>query len=99
MATQTVLTEHTVSITELRKHPAQYFKESPVAVLSNNKTAGYLISAELFERMIGLLEQQQAGHAITAQFRPTANRLSAIVTRGGQCLLDATDEQLSEFTE
>ena len=33
---QRILSEHTVSITELRKNPAQYFIDEPVAVLSNN---------------------------------------------------------------
>jgi antitoxin YafN len=99
MATYTVLTDQTVSITDLRKHPARYFKDTPVVVLSNNKPAGYLLSADLFERLMGLLEQQEEARAVTARFRPSALRLKAIAAKGGRLLQEATDEQLGAFSE
>jgi hypothetical protein len=40
-----ILAEKSVNITELRKNPAKYFIDQPVAVLSNNRPAGYLLSA------------------------------------------------------
>lgn len=96
---QRILAEHTVSITELRKNPAQYFTDEPVVVLSNNKPAGYMISAKLFEAMVDMIEKQQAANQVTAHFRPTAEQLRAIAQQGNTLLSQATDEELGEFTE
>lgn len=46
-----ILAEKSVNITELRKNPAKYFIDQPVAVLSNNRPAGYLLSASAFEAL------------------------------------------------
>ncbi len=87
-----ILAEHTVSMTELRKNPAQYFTDEPIAVLSNNKPAGYMLSASLFEAMVDLLEKQQANRQFIAQFRPTAEQLKAIALHGQKLIEQATDE-------
>ncbi|TNE95044.1 MAG: type I toxin-antitoxin system antitoxin YafN [Gammaproteobacteria bacterium] len=97
MATQTLLTDETVSMTDFRKHPAEYFGDKPVAVLSNNKPTGYVIGAALFEQLMALLEQ--AAPEVRAQFNPSASRLAAIAARGAELLAHASDEQLGEFTE
>lgn len=99
MSTHTILTDQTVSITELRKNPAQYFREKPVAVLSNNKPAGYMVSAELFEQMMALLEEQESNREITGHFHPSADRLKTIAEQGNSLLLNATDKQLGDFSE
>ena len=87
-----ILAEHTISMTELRKNPAQYFTDEPIAVLSNNKPAGYMLSASLFEAMIDLLEKQQANRQFVAKFRPTAEQLKAIALHGQALVEQATDE-------
>ena len=87
-----ILAEHTVSMTELRKNPAQYFTDEPIAVLSNNKPAGYMLSASLFEAMIDLLEKQQANRQFVAKFRPTAEQLKAIALHGQELIGQVTDE-------
>ena len=94
-----ILAEHTVSITELRKNPAQYFTDEPVAVLSNNRPAGYMLSASLFEAMIDLLEKQQSNDGFIAKFRPSAEQLKVIAAHGQTLLEQATDADLSEFSE
>lgn len=97
MTTQAILAEKVVSITDYRKNPSQYFLEEPVAVLSNNKPAGYVLGPELFEYLMKLLETQ-AKQAKT-QFRPTSARLQAIAHLGNELLANATEEDLGDFEE
>lgn len=94
-----ILAEHTVSITELRKNPAQYFTDKPIAVLSNNRPAGYMLSASLFEAMMDLLEKQPSNEAFVASFRPSAEQLKAIALHGQTLLEQATDADLRQFSE
>jgi antitoxin YafN len=99
MSTHTILAEKTVSISDLRKNPAQYFADEPVAVLSNNKPAGYMVSTAVFETLVKALEAQQSLAGFQAGFRPSAARLCAIAARGNERLRLATDEELAEFSE
>jgi len=97
MTTHSILAEQTVSITELRKNPSQFFKAEPVAVLSNNKTVGYMISASLYEQMVQIMEQSST--SATAQFRPSKARMEAITGRGLALLQEASKEDLIDFKE
>ncbi len=96
---QRILAEKSVNITELRKNPAKYFIDQPVAVLSNNRPAGYLLSASAFEALMDLLAGREEARALRAHFRPTSERLDEITRRGDEWLRDAKDKDLTDFKE
>lgn len=94
-----ILAEKSINITELRKNPAKYFIDQPVAVLSNNRPAGYMVSAKMFEQLMDLLEEIQGVSHIKASFRPNAARLNDIAAKAHGLLEDVSDSDLTEFTE
>ncbi len=97
MAIQSVYAEKTVAMSELRKHPADFFDSEPVAVLSHNQTAGYVVGAETFEKMVLLIET--LAPEVKGQFRPSAARLQRIAEQGAALLLEASEEELTAFSE
>lgn len=99
MTMHAILAEKTVSISDLRAKPASYFTDEPVAVLSNNRPAGYVIGAETYRTMMNVIREYEKEHAIEAGFRPTAERLREIGERGAQITENATEDDLGDFTE
>jgi len=99
VSTQTILADETVSISELRKKPQEYFTDHAIAVLSNNRTAGYVIGAEAYETLLMMLRQSQQIETFEGRFRPTAERLREITEKGAKLLENATEEQLGSFSE
>jgi antitoxin YafN len=99
MTIHKILAEETVPVSELRKNPGRYFTDRPIAVMSHNQATGYVVGAELFEKMLAIIEQNQAGKSVTGQFRPSANRLQQIIAESASYLQDATDEDLGHFSE
>ncbi|WP_316675447.1 type I toxin-antitoxin system antitoxin YafN [uncultured Tolumonas sp.] len=73
-----ILAEHTVSITELRKNPAQYFTDEPVVVLSKNKPVGYMVNDKLFEAMVDQLKKLHTSDLVAAHLRPAVEQLRVI---------------------
>lgn len=78
MATQRILAEETVSVSEMRKHPADFFTDRPIAVLNKNQAVGYMAGKELFESMVDLIRQLQPQETFTAKFQPSASQLKVI---------------------
>lgn len=98
MGIQPLYAEETISITKLRTQLAKVLKrERPVAILSHNETAGYIVNAAVFARLVELAESAAPG--VSAEFRPSAARLREITSRSAAVLLDSTDEELAEFDE
>lgn len=51
----TIYADQTISMSEFKKNPAQVLREAgekPVAVLSHNRPAFYMVSPRLFESML-----------------------------------------------
>lgn len=97
MSTTPIYAEQTVSITDLRKSPASYFGGEPVAVLSNNRTAGYIVPADVYQHMVKMIEQ--AYPEGRSRFRPSRARLDTIVTQGEDLLANASPADLGSFSE
>lgn len=73
--------------------------DQPVAVLSNNRPAGYLLSASAFEALMDMLAEQEEKKPIKARFRPSAARLEEITRRAEKYLNDMTDDDFNDFKE
>ena len=67
MHLEQILSEYTVSITDLRKAPGDLLKRAAghtVAILSHNKPAGYIVSPEAYRAMLEALEDKALGKII-----------------------------------
>lgn len=98
MGMNSILAERSVSITDLRKNPGQYFLGEPVAVLSNNRPAGYMIGQELFQELMRLVEQAEGERTITGRFRMSTDALRQIGQRGADLLSDASPKDMEEYS-
>jgi hypothetical protein len=58
---------------------------------------GYAVGAELFERMIKLIELHDK--TVVSELRPNSARLEVIAQQGNDILGKATDGQLGDFSE
>ena len=59
---QSLLTDLTISMSDFKKNPAKVLRDAktqPVAVLSHNKAAFYMVDPELFEALIDEVEDAQ----------------------------------------
>jgi antitoxin StbD len=65
--TQTIYARTTVSMTDLRRNPSGILEDagdSPIAVLSHNKPAAYLLSANAYEALLDRLEDAQLSKVV-----------------------------------
>jgi antitoxin YafN len=99
MKTHKILADETISVSELRKNPGQYFTDHAIAVLSSNRPIGYVIGSETYEALVALLVQNQETEHFTGRFRPTAARMKTIARKGAELLANASEEELAEFSE
>jgi len=58
----TIYADHSISMSEFKKNPAQVLRlagEKPVAILSHNRPAFYMVKPKLFEALIEILEDKE----------------------------------------
>jgi len=63
-----ILSDYTVSISELKKNPSSLIEQSPgsaIAVLNHNKPTAYLVPAETYENMMELLSDIKLSRIVT----------------------------------
>jgi antitoxin StbD len=68
---QTLLADLTVSMSDFKKNPAKVLRDAgtqPVAVLSHNKAAFYMVEPSLFEALIEDLTDAQMMPLIKARY-------------------------------
>ena len=68
---QTLLADMTVSMSDFKKNPAKVLRDAgsqPVAVLSHNKAAFYMVDPSLFEALVDELEDAQMMPLIKARY-------------------------------
>ena len=99
MTTHRILAEEFVSVSEMRKHPADYFTDHPIAVMNKNQTAGYMVGKELFESMVDLIKQLHPQETFTAKFQPSITQLKAATKGSSEFLATAKEEELGDFIE
>jgi len=54
-----ILASYSASITELKKSPSKLLEladNEPIAILNHNKPSAYMVPAEMFEKMMEILE-------------------------------------------
>ena len=95
--TYTILADETVSVSELKKSPSQYFTDHAIAVLSNNRPTGYVIGADAYEALVSMLSQCQPTDTFPGVFRPTADRMREITAKGMELLQSASSEDLAKL--
>jgi len=62
-----VLASCSASISELKKNPTALLNDAngvPVAILNHNKPTAYLIPAETYEWMIGIIDDYELGELV-----------------------------------
>lgn len=73
---ETIFADATVSMSEFKKNPASILRHArhrPVAVLSHNKAAFYMIEPALFESMLDELADQELHQTVLARLVERAN--------------------------
>lgn len=79
----------TVSISDFKKNPASVLagaEDYPIAVLKRNKTAGYVVSPSMFEKLIMLAEDiidKKAVESLTKEDYKNAISLEDLATELG----------------
>lgn len=76
---ETLMTQQTVSMSEFKRNPASVLRSAnrrPVAVLSHNKAAFYMVEPALFEAMLDQMEDRDLENLVRSRLEQKAQAIS-----------------------
>lgn len=76
---ETLMTQQTVSMSEFKRNPASVLRSAnrrPVAVLSHNKAAFYMVEPELFEAMLDQMADRDLENLVRSRLEQKAQAIS-----------------------
>lgn len=72
---ESLLANYTVSISDLRKNPSQLIDEASgetIAILNRNKPTAYLVSPEVYELMLEIIDDIQLSELVKKRLSESA---------------------------
>ncbi|WP_291915015.1 type II toxin-antitoxin system Phd/YefM family antitoxin [Limnohabitans sp.] len=76
---ETLMTQQTVSMSEFKRNPASVLRSAnrrPVAVLSHNKAAFYMVEPALFEAMLAQMADRDLENLVRSRLEQKAQAIS-----------------------
>ena len=76
---ETLMTQQTVSMSEFKRNPASVLRSAnrrPVAVLSHNKAAFYMVEPALFEAMLEQMADRDLENLVRSRLEQKAQAIS-----------------------
>ena len=76
---ETLMTQQTVSMSEFKRNPASVLRSAnrrPVAVLSHNKAAFYIVEPALFEAMLDQMADRDLENLVRSRLEQKAQAIS-----------------------
>lgn len=76
---ETLMTQQTVSMSEFKRNPASVLRAAnrrPVAVLSHNKAAFYMVDPALFEAMLDQMADRDLENLVRSRLAQKAQAIS-----------------------
>ena len=76
---ETLMTQQTVSMSEFKRNPASVLRSAnrrPVAVLSHNKAAFYMVEPSLFEAMLDQMADRDLENLVRSRLEQKAQAIS-----------------------
>jgi antitoxin StbD len=76
---ETLMTQQTVSMSEFKRNPASVLRSAnrrPVAVLSHNKAAFYMVEPALFEAMLDQMADRNLENLVRSRLEQKAQAIS-----------------------
>lgn len=76
---ETLMTQQTVSMSEFKRNPASVLRSAnrrPVAVLSHNKAAFYMVDPALFEAMLDQMADRDLENLVRSRLEQKAQAIS-----------------------
>lgn len=79
---KTILATLSASISELKRNPSALLQEAegnPIIILNHNRPAAYLISAEIYEAMLDIIDDHELGEIIKQRQEEKSEAVEVLV--------------------